>query len=160
MTLFLHLSATAPAVPCSFDLLGHSLLFFAPLPTSLFVLPSLFSSFLLLSRLSVFAFLTVAVLRTLGGLTILTGLLYRRCDRGRRCRSWRMRGRRWWLRREGGRSRKGEISFLSPANQLPSQILHSYHRLILRLPVHLPVALCTHRHKAIPIQHTEDALWL
>lgn len=157
---FLHLSATAPTVPCSFNLLVHMLLFFAPLLTSLFILPSLFSSFLLLTRLSILAFLTVAVLGTLGGLAALTDLLYRRCDRGRRCRSWRMRGRRRWLRREGGRSRKGEISFLSPANQLPSQILHSYHRLILRLPVHLPVALCTHRHKAIPVQHTKDALWL
>lgn len=107
MTSFLHLSAAAPAAPCSFNLLAPSVLFFAPLLTSLFVLSSLFSFLLLLPSLSILAFLSVTVLGTLGGLLVFTALLYRRCERGRGCRNYRMGGRRQWLRREGGRSRKG-----------------------------------------------------
>lgn len=66
---FLPLAATAPAAPHSFNLLPGpvpSLLFFALLPTSLFVLSSLLSFLLLLLSLPVLAFVSVTVLGTLG----------------------------------------------------------------------------------------------
>lgn len=100
MTPFLRLMATAPSGPCSFYLSLSSLLVFAPLKTPLFVFPSLFSPFLV-SCLSVLTFLSLTVLGTPRGLVTFTAFLNRRREVGRRRGSWRMRGRRWGLRRDG-----------------------------------------------------------
>lgn len=79
MPSFLPLPTAAPAAPSAFILFAHLLcLFLARLLSPLFAFPSLFSSNLLFSVFSIFAFLLAVALGAFGGLAALATLIFRR----------------------------------------------------------------------------------
>lgn len=85
MPSLLPLSAAASAASPCFNLLHNlvsSLLFFTLLSFPLFSLSSFFPSGLLVSSFSVFAFLLVMVVGTLGGFVGFARLFYRNHERG------------------------------------------------------------------------------